>query len=141
MSKPLYLLDLDVLAELTRPNGNRRVFTLFQQRQSVSALAAPVLCELLQGVESLADTVRRRQLQAFNRELLDSGLPVLPFDREAALWLAREAPRHAERAQAWGLIEGQVAAIAATRELTLVSRNRLSYTGTRGLLLEDWFNV
>lgn len=141
MAKPLYLLELDVLAELTRPYGNRRVFTLFQQRQSICALAAPSLYSLLHGVETLADGPRKQQMQGFALELLNSALPVLPFDREAAIWLAREAPRRARHASAWSLAEGETAAIAATRDLVLVSRQPLNYNGVSGLAVEDWFRV
>ena len=82
MEATRYLLDMAVMAELTRPNGNRRVFTLFAQRQSISALAAPVVFKLLQGVDTLPEGQRRTQLAGFVAELLRSGPPVLPFDRE-----------------------------------------------------------
>jgi tRNA(fMet)-specific endonuclease VapC len=141
MARPTYLLDFEVIAELTRPAGNRRIFTLFQQRQAGCALAAPVISGLLQGVDGLAEGPRRSQLQLFLRELLASGLPVLPFDRDAALWLAREAQRQAQQGRAWSRSEGQVAAIAATRDLALVCRNPLIYAGTRGLVVEDWFRI
>ena len=137
MAKTLYLLDLDVLAELTRPNGNRRVVTLFAQRQSACALAAPALGVFLSGIESLSENPRKLALASFARELLRSGLPVLAFDREAALWLARETARRAERR--WSSLEGQQAAIAATSDHVLITRATAEYSGTAGLKIEDWF--
>lgn len=137
MAKTLYLLDLHVLAELTRPGGNRRVFTLFQQRQGSCALAAPVVTALLRGVEMLPEGIRRERLRGFLQELLQSGPPVLAFDREAALWLAREAAR---RTRSWTALEGQLAATAAVNDLTLVTRST-AFAGTPGLKLDDWFRV
>lgn len=137
MAKTLYLLDLDVLAELTRPNGNRRIVTLFAQRQAACALAAPALSVFLSGIESLSESPRKLALASFARELLRSGLPVLAFDREAALWLARETARRAERR--WSTLEGQQAAIAVSTDHTLVTRAIAEYSGTAGLRIEDWF--
>ena len=137
MAKTLYLLDMDVLAELTRPAGNRRIVTLFAQRQSACALSAPMLSYFLAGLESLADNARKTALLQFARELLRSGLPVLAFDREAALWLAREGARRRERR--WSSLQGQQAAIAATTEHVLVTRAVAEYSGAPSLKIEDWF--
>lgn len=139
MEATRYLLDMAVVAELTRPNGNRRVFTLFAQRQSISALAAPVVFKLLQGVDTLPEGQRRTQLAGFVAELLRSGPPVLPFDREAALWLARETPRRRRLGRPWSVMEGQLAAIAGARELILVTRVPAAFAGTGQLVTEDWF--
>lgn len=138
MARRTHLLDLDVLAELTRPAGNRRVFTLFQARQAGCALAAPVVFALQRGIEQMLESARKRALVVFASELLASGMPVLAFDGDAARWLARESARRARLGREWSLLEGQLAAIAGAQELTLVTRNA-AYAGTPGLKLEDWF--
>lgn len=139
MARPLYLLDLAVLAELTRPAANRQVLTRFAQHQQASAIAAPVAGLLLQGIETLPEGPRRTRLNGFVHELLRSGPQVLAFDREAAIWLAREAPRAERRGRRWTRAEGEQAAIAAVRELTLVTRNPTSYAGASGVTTADWF--
>ena len=139
MAKPQFLLDLDVIAELTRPAGTRRVFTLFQQRQASCTLPAPVMFALLRGVETLSESPRKSALREFCSGLLQSGLPVLGFEREAAVWLAREAVRREKLGRAWSLLEGELAAIAVTGDLVLVTRDTPRYAGTPGLRLEDWF--
>ena len=139
MARHLYLLDLAVLAELTRPAGNRQVLTRFRQHESVSAVAAATAYTLLRGVETLAEGPRRTQLAVFVHELLGSGPPVLPFDREAAIWLAREAPRRERQGRPWTAMEGEQAAIAAVNEMLLVTRTPGVYAGASGLRTEDWF--
>ncbi|MDD3765531.1 MAG: hypothetical protein PHP86_19720 [Nevskiales bacterium] len=139
MAQHQFLLDLPVLAELTRPTGNRRVLTLFREHQHLAAIAAPVAYALLRGVESLAEGARRTQLSQFVLELLRSGPPVLPFDGEAAIWLAREAPRRERQGRSWTPLEGQQAAIATIHELTLVTRSPAVYAGVQNLRVEDWF--
>ncbi len=139
MARPLYLLDLAVLVELTRPAGNRLVQTRFRQHQRDSAMTSMTAYALLRGVESLPEGPRRTQLSAFVHELLRSGPQVLPFDRDAAIWLARETPRRERQSRSWSSQEGQQAAIAAVRELRLVTRNPATYAGAAGLVIEDWF--
>jgi len=139
VAKPLYLLDLPVLAELTRPDGNRRLFTLFQQRQSLSAIAAPALITWLRGLDGLPEGHRRQQLSAFTAELLACGPPVLPIDREAALWLARQAGRWDRAGRRWSRLDGEQAAIAASQDMALVSRLPHPLANTEGLRIEDWF--
>lgn len=139
MVRPRYLLDLAVLVELTRPTGNRLVLTRFRQHQHDSAVAAVAVYALLRGVEQLPEGPRRSQLDAFVQELLRSGPPVLPFDLEAARWLAREAPRRERQYRGWSLLEGQQAATAMVSELRLVTRNPATYAGVEGLAIEDWF--
>lgn len=139
MARALYLLDLPVLAELTRPAGNRLVLTRFLQHQPACAIGAPIAYVLLRGVETLAEGARRTQLAGFVHELLRSGPAVAAFDLEAAIWLAREHPRRQRQGRVWSEIEGQQAAIAAVRELTLVTRSPATYAGASGVKTEDWF--
>jgi tRNA(fMet)-specific endonuclease VapC len=139
MAKPLYLLDMPVLTELTRPDGNRRVFTLFQQRQGACALAAPALYAFVRGVESLPEGMRKREFGGFVRELLRSGPSVLPFSGEAALWLARQAARWDIQGRRWNRLDGEQAAIAAVNDLAWVTRTPASVAGADGLRIEDWF--
>lgn len=139
MAKFSYLLDLSVIAELSRPNGNRRVFTLFQQRQGSCAIGAPASYALLRGIAGLHDSVRRAQLQTFCSELLLSGPPVLPFDQDAAAWLARSDIEQTRVRRNWSVLDGQLAAIAASHELALVTRGAGTFAGLTDLRVEDWF--
>lgn len=139
MTKFLYLLDLPVIAELSRPNGNRRIFTLFQQRQALCAIAAPGVYALLRGIGGLLESARRAELQAFAQELLLAGPGILPFDGDAAVWLARSEPEQARQRRNWSTLDAQTAAIAATRDLALVTRNPSTFAGLNGVRVEDWF--
>ncbi len=137
MTRLAYLLDLTVVAELTRPSGNRRVFTLFQQSQPLCALGAPAVLGLLRGIGALPEGARRTELETFSRELLQAGPEVLPFDRDAAIWLAKREPERLRRN--WSPLDGQLAAIAASRELSLISREASRFAGLPDLRVEDWF--
>lgn len=134
-----YLLDFAVVAELTRASGNRRVFTLFQEHQHGCAIAAPTLADWARGIQSLPEGARRDALAGFLDEWLRSGPPILPFDREAAIWLGHEAAHRSGRGRPWSLRQAQLASIAASRDLTLVTRVGSLFAGVDGLRVEDWF--
>ncbi len=102
-------------------------------------MAAVSAYSLLRGIEALPESPRRSQLEVFAQALLRSGPPVLPFDLDAARWLARVVPRRERQYRPWSAIEGQQAATAAVHELRLVTRNAGAYAGTEGLATEDWF--
>lgn len=139
MARAQYLLDLPVLAELTRPAGNRHVLTLFKERQRRAAIAAPTVYMLMRGIESISESARRAQLAAFAHELLRSGPEILAFDGEAAIWLAREAARRSRQGRAWRPLEAQQAAIAVVNDLVLATSSPAIYAGTPALRTEDWF--
>lgn len=138
-ARTLYLLDLDVIAELSRPDGNRQVFTLFLQQQAQCAVPAAVVYALARGVEALPSGPRKNQLARFAHELFVSGPPAVSFDRDAALWLAAAKSREPRIAGVWSSFQGQLAATAATQERVLVTRSVPLYAGVQGLTLADWF--
>lgn len=91
------------------------------------------------GVRSLPASRRRKDLEAYRRHLLDAGLEILPFDRDAADWMAGERSRLLKRGSTPAYRDAQIAAVAATRELTLVTRNVGDFRGFGGIRIENWF--
>src|SRR3546814_19062646 len=119
MAKLSNRLDLSVIAELSRPNGKRRVFTLFQQRQGTCAIGAPASYALLRGITGLHDSARRAQLQAFCCEPLLSGPTVLPFDQGASVWPARSDIEQARKPRNWTVLDGTTASYAPSNDMTM----------------------
>jgi tRNA(fMet)-specific endonuclease VapC len=73
----------------------------------------------------------KRQFLAFYDTL---ELPILAYDRVAAEFHASERVRLRSSKYA----DGQIAAIAVTRGLTLVTANTSDFKAFRDLRLEDW---
>jgi tRNA(fMet)-specific endonuclease VapC len=63
---------------------------------------------------------------------------VLPYDEKSAEWHAVERARLIAEGRTPAFVDGQIAAVAATQGLTLVTLNRADYRNYRGLDLEDW---
>lgn len=65
-------------------------------------------------------------------------LPILPYDAAAAMWHATERARLAAIGRTPPFVDSQIAAIAVTNGLTLVTLNAADYAHFDGLRLEEW---
>lgn len=137
------IVDTDTLSEISR--GNPRVLrraTSYLEGNGRFTITAVTVFERLRGYHAALRKGKpfERQLQAF--QALAAGSVVLPFDQEAAevastIWAA------ATRAQRQNLGDLLIAAIAVSRQLPLVTRNRRDFerlTGAAGFELQliDW---
>jgi tRNA(fMet)-specific endonuclease VapC len=133
-----YLLDTNVVSELARPVPNPAVLEHLAAAEGRSAVAATVWHELVFGVERLPPGARRDGLRAFVDEIA-ARLPVLPYDRPAASWHARERARLTAAGFGPAFADGQVAAVAVTNDLRLVTRNVADFANFADLAVENWF--
>lgn len=134
-----FLLDTNIVSELARPAPDTRVVERVAAAEERSAIAATVWHELVFGVERLSPGVRRDGLRAFV-DGLARRFPVLPYDRPAASWHARERARLASVGRGPAFADGQVAAVAVTHDLRLVTRNVDDFAGFADLAVENWFS-
>jgi len=134
---PLYLLDANVLSEGVRKQPNTRVTARIEQQRPVIATASIVLHELLYGAGRLPESLRRRNLESYiaasTRDLY-----ILPYDEDAAQWHARERVRLVALGRTPPFEDGQIAAIAATNGMILVTFNTRDFSNFEGLQIEDW---
>ena len=134
-----YLLDTGVVADPVTREPNAEILRRLRRKGSECAIAAPVWHELLMAVEALPGGSESRGL--FDRYLQDvvrPSFPVLPYDTDAAAWHARDRARRLRAGQRPVHADGQIAAIAVTAGLTLVTTRPRDYEGTPGLRVESW---
>ncbi|MEM6785141.1 MAG: type II toxin-antitoxin system VapC family toxin [Bacteroidota bacterium] len=134
-----YLFDTNVISEVVKPQPNPVVLERYQQHQTEGALTSTVLHELLYGVERWLTGKRRTELDRYFDEVVRQTLPILPFDQVAAEWLARERARMAALGTPRPVLDGMIAAVAATQSLVLVTRNVADFEGFDGLTVENLF--
>ena len=132
-----FLLDTNVVSELTKPQPNPDVLQALAQHEADCAISAPTLEELVFGCHRLPAGARRDWLRRWVQGL-PARLPVLPFDERAVLWLAAERARLAALGRPAPRTDGEIAAVAVSRGLTLVTRNQRDFAVFDGLVLEDW---
>jgi tRNA(fMet)-specific endonuclease VapC len=70
--------------------------------------------------------------------LVPTRFPVLPYDQRSADRHATVRAREATRGVARPFVDGQIAAVATTNGLTLVTRNLADFVGIEDLVVESW---
>jgi len=133
-----YLLDTSIVSSPVSKIPNPRIAKGLDQHGHLCAIAAPVWHELTYGCRRLPSGKRRTALEAYLNEVVHPSFPILPYDEVAATWHGRERARLESMGRAAGYVDGQIAAIAKSNELVLVTINLKDFTRFKDLLIEDW---
>jgi tRNA(fMet)-specific endonuclease VapC len=94
--------------------------------------------ELLFGCYRLPASAKRTAIENYLFQVIAPSIVILPYDESAAEWHAAERARLVAVGQTPSFADGQIAAIAKTNELTLVTLNLSDYAGFADLKVEDW---
>jgi tRNA(fMet)-specific endonuclease VapC len=138
MAELTFLLDTNIVSEPVKPSPNKRILKKIEQFQFRLAISALTWHELLFGMHRIPDSARRRELEQYLVQGLAAEIPILPYDERAALWHAEHRARLAESGKVAPFADGQIAAIAAVNQLSLVTRNTKDFGFFAGLSVEDW---
>lgn len=137
-----YLLDTNVLSELMRPRPDSNVLAWFdRQPEAVFAVSVITRAEILLGIALLPAGRRRDDLAnvAERMFLEDFGGRCLPFDERAADEYAALVAARVRCGQPISTEDAQIAAIALTHDMLLVTRNIKDFTSIAGLnLINPW---
>jgi tRNA(fMet)-specific endonuclease VapC len=104
------------------------------------AISAQVWHELQYGVGRLARGKRRAILETFLSEVVHPTLPILPYDERAAEWLAKERVRLEKAGQQIPVVDGQIASVAATNGIPVVTANLPDFSIFKGLAVQNWLS-
>jgi predicted nucleic acid-binding protein len=137
----MYLLDTNVISETIAPRPEPRVIAWFST-VAQEELFIPVVAkaELLFGVLVLPSGRRREALSAMIDAWFEpyEGGAILPFTtREARTYAAIVADRRAHGRPVREL-DAQIAAIAATQNLAVVTRNVADFDGCGVPVINPW---
>jgi tRNA(fMet)-specific endonuclease VapC len=133
-----YLLDTNVLSEPLRVEPDPHVLQQLRQHAGDCALAAVAWHELWFGCMQLRESARRRKIEDYLLRVIQPSLPILAYDAEAAAWHAQERARLKTIGRIPPFADGQIAAIAVTQNLVLVTFNAQDFQQFTGLRLESW---
>lgn len=132
-----YLLDTDTLSELMRrapaPTLLRRLAAVPPDDQATSSVT---LGELLYGAHRLG--ARSAGLLARIEETVSANVAVLPFDAGAAREYGRVRAHLEAEGSPIGNADMQIASIALTNELVVVTGNVRHFERVPGLTVENW---
>jgi tRNA(fMet)-specific endonuclease VapC len=102
------------------------------------AIASIVWHELMYGHARMPDSKKRRVVATYLDDVVSASLPILSYDARAATWHAVERARLTSSGMTPPFVDGQIAAIAAVHDLTLVTANISDFENFKGLQLENW---
>jgi tRNA(fMet)-specific endonuclease VapC len=117
---------------------NKGVMQKLQENAAEIVTASPVWHELLYGTFKLPISKKRKALETYLFDVVLTDIPLLPYDTRAARWHAEERARLQAKGLTPAFVDGQIAAVAATNNLTLVTRNISDYKQFRGLKIVSW---
>jgi tRNA(fMet)-specific endonuclease VapC len=133
-----FLLDTAIVSAPIAKEPNRRVVKKLEQLSAHCAIAAPVWHELVYGASRLPGGRRRSALEEYLRAVVRRSFPVLPYDDAAAEWHGKERARLEEEGRPSPFVDGQIAAIAYTQGLILVTASARDFQSFAGLETADW---
>ena len=137
-----FLLASNIISELSKPAPNKKVLGLLTTNKSVSAIAAVSYFGMLHGVLSLPDGKRKERLAAYLAETVVPFYPFIPYDFNAAEAHAKITSSLESAGRPMPLIDSQIAAVALSRNLILVTQNVKDFAPVQEffpLRIENWF--
>ena len=133
-----FLLDTNIVSEPLRPRPNAKILEHLRRHQSEIAIAAVVWHELWFGCYRLPPAAKRTAIETYLNEVVAATIPVLPYDGRAAEWQAAQRARLMAARKTPAFADGQIAAVAVTNSLTLVTLNAPDYRDYSELRVADW---
>jgi toxin FitB len=136
----IIVLDTNVLSELFKPAPHPDMTAWRRSHVGETVISAVTKAELLYGIEKLPEGARRRRLEVAVRETFAVYQPsaVLPFDDAAATEYARITAHRESIGRPISVPDAQIAAICASRDVPLATRNVRDFDET-GIALLDPF--
>ncbi len=142
MRQPIYLLDTNVLSELTKPHPNPAVIKRIQETKNISTIAAVSFEEMLYGVKRLPSSKKRSDLFSFLADIIQADYEIIPFNTHAS-WIHSDIrERLEEKGKRAPLADSMIAATAVANNLVLVTRNVKDFAAiaeVSSLMVENWF--
>lgn len=133
-----FLLDTSIVSAPVAKVPSVQLVRRIERHSHEAAIAAPVWHELVYGVRRLPRGRRRDALTAYVEEVVGASFPVLPYDETAAAWHGRERARLEKRGTPPPYVDGQIAAVARTNDLVLVTANPKDFALFEDLEVQDW---
>lgn len=142
MAAPFYLLDTNIVSEIFKPFRNETVVSKLKEYESLCALPAIGWNELLFGVQRMEEGKKKHFIFSKLIDEIQTAYPIIPYDRHAVWIQADIRARLADAGTSVEFQDTQIAAIAVSNNMILVTRNTKHFEPVQRvstLLMENWF--
>ncbi len=133
-----YLLDTNIFSEPLKPEPDNNVLQKLKQHKAEIVCTSIVMQEIIFGCYCLPPSKRRDKIEAYFQQIQQT-ITILPYDNKAGEWQDRERAKLRSKGLTPPFIDSQIAAVAVTNNLILVTRNTNDFTFFEDLKLENWF--
>ncbi|AFY50435.1 putative nucleic acid-binding protein, contains PIN domain [Nostoc sp. PCC 7524] len=134
-----YLLDTNILSESKRPQPNDKVMGKLRLYRQEIATATVVIHEMLYGCLRLPMSKKRQDIEDYINNVILAQLPLFDYNLQAAQYHAQERARLSKVGRKPAFVDGQIASIAVTNDLILVTNNVTDFQDFELLKIENWF--
>lgn len=132
-----FLLDTNVFAALAQPLPSRKIVRAFEKNEGSLVTAALVMHEMWFGIFRLPPSKKRDHLEKFMNDVVGT-IQVLPYGGRAARWHAAERARLTAVGRPPPFLDGQIAAVAAVHNATVITANVVHFQPFERLRVENW---
>lgn len=139
----IYLLDTNIISELTKPIQNDKIVQKIFETQKISVLSTVTWGESLFGLKRLPEGKRKETLMDFYINTIQNMYTFKDFDIHAASIYLDIKSRLEKIGKMLSELDLQIASVAIANNLILVTRNVQDFSDiaeNSALMLENWFD-
>ena len=139
--KNIYLLDTNVISEVTHPSPNEKIISNLELHHGTCAISSVTWFELLKGVGLLEEGSKKQKLITFLFDYVQSSFEIIPYDLHAANINARLVAKLMPMGKLTPILDTQIASIAIANNMILVTQNTKDFevfTKEDCLMFENW---
>jgi len=132
-----YLVDANVLSEMTRPSPNNKVLNWLTEHLSQVAVDPIILGELQTGILLLSAGRKRQRLEVWFENVAKT-VECLPWDSAVSRQWSSLVVRMRQKGYSPPVLDSMIAATALEHDLTIVTRNTDDFRGMGVRLLNPF---
>lgn len=132
-----YLVDVNILAEATKPDPNPKVLAWLRKNEAALILDPIVLGEIRLGILLLPKGKRRKALETWFDQRV-SLLPCQAWDAKCGLQWAALLAKLRKKGQAMPLKDSMIVANALAHGFTIATRNTKDFKATKVALVNPF---
>ncbi|MCR4741259.1 MAG: type II toxin-antitoxin system VapC family toxin [Treponema sp.] len=139
--KNIYLLDTNIISEVTRPQPSENLLSNLELHHGTCAISSITWFELLKGVELLEDGRKKEKLTSFIMDYVAPSFEIIPYDQHAASVNAQLVSKLIPLGKATPILDTQIASVAIANNMVLVTQNTKDFkifSEVGNLMMEDW---
>ena len=139
--KEIYLLDTNIISEVTKPLPSQNILTNLEFYQMSSVISSITWFELLKGVNLLPEGKRKTDLYSFLIDYVKPSFKIIPYDEHTAFINASITQKLISMGFPTPILDTQIVSMAIANNLILVTKNIKDFQIFKdkcNLMLEEW---